>query len=198
MGNLEGTRAYLCGPVEFDSKANTWRDRIVPDLEDLGVIIFNPLDKRKWMTSYEFDASDQASLKESVETYKNSIDWGLGQWKMVQKNREMRAICKALANRSDFIICRLTKTFTVGTFEELSDARNQNKPILFWCPDERVPSMWLFDQFCESNPDGIDETFFREWEDLYYYLNKIDNDSTKLNRIRWIYPSWRKDASANN
>ena len=44
MNRLSGQRVYLAGAMDrVQDRGAGWRDKITPFLEDMGVIVFNPL-----------------------------------------------------------------------------------------------------------------------------------------------------------
>ena len=49
MGNLSGSRVYLCGAVEVESDPNNWRSLIRPFLKEFDLVVLNPLLKPAWM-----------------------------------------------------------------------------------------------------------------------------------------------------
>ena len=186
MGLLADTRVYLAGPVEHDSKAAAWRDEITPDLEDLNITVWNPLQKPDWiMEEAKVDGPGQLKLKEELlHGYPGGAEIA------ARANHEIRKMGLRLAAASDFIICRLPKTFTAGTFEEIGNAAKEGKPVLFWV-DEKYPSMWLYDQFAFGQSAA--NVFFTSREDLLRYLQRINNGKSSYDPFRWIFMSWRKE-----
>lgn len=189
MGLLEGTTAYLSGPIEAATDAVSWRDSIKADLRYLGIRAWDPLVKPDWMLdSAQVDGPGQATWKPKIvndnTTDVNALE---ERGNIFFGNRQIRQVGLRLAQAADFIICRMTGEFTAGTFEELALAAN--KPVLFWC-DQEIPSMWLFDQFADLNTWR--DTFFTSWANLYDYLNMVDNKEVSIDPIKWIFLMWEK------
>ena len=177
MGLLTGITAYICGPIEAVSDGAGWRDQITPDLEAMSIRVWNPLKKPNWVLplTYSADGSTQKSWKGTIET---DVD-------VYNANRQIRSVSRRLAAAADILICRMTGAFTAGTMEELSLAHG--KPVFFWS-NERIPSMWLCDQF--ATPKTIKNTFFDSWEGLHEYLKSVDNATVEIDPIKWIFLSW--------
>ena len=163
MGNLAGSRVYLCGAVEVESDPNNWRALITPALEMFGLVVLNPLIKPPWMPAV--DGKAQRAFKESlIQNPNEKINY-------IKKNNDAaRNYCLALVKMCDFTIVKLTKTFTVGTWEEISIARG--KPCFIIC-DDLIPSMWLMSQL------NIYDNIKRE----IYIHKSLDSCLTRLARI---------------
>jgi hypothetical protein len=143
-GLLKNVRVYLGGAVESHHSPNGWRTTISKPLETLGMVVLNPLLKPAWMP--QIDAAQQRKMKETLTHYLNPIDrynWCIEAQRIASDNNAIRQYCLALVRMADILIIYLDRTFTVGSFEELSIARG--KPIFIISKDP-IPSMWLMDQ----------------------------------------------------
>lgn len=194
MGLLQDTIAYLCGPIESQSKQQSegWRIKLANDLLDLGIISWDPLRKPHWAD--QVDGKAQREIKRDINTYLFH-DYDLSNppsyataipGHAIDITHELRLMGLRLAAACDFVICYLPATFTVGTFEELNTAKTCNKPMFLWVPD-KLPSTWLLDQFPTAE-------YFCNKEDLLNHLRRIDNNEFNLDPIKWIFLSWSKHA----
>ena len=182
MSLLRGTRAYLCGPIEASGDAVSWRAKVTKDVEPLGIEIWDPLNKPKWVPSAAMaDGKGQKKLKEIIKTGTH-----LAAKRARETNHQIRMMGLRLAYACDFIICKLTGEFTVGTFEELDAANRCGKPIFIWSPEDSLPSMWLYDQIDHGQ-------FYESWDDLLGKLRIIDSGK-QMDPLEWIFFSWRKHA----
>ena len=199
MGLLNNTTVYLSGPIESATDAFSWRENIKPELTSLGIEIWDPLVKPGWMQR-DADGSKQKEWKSCLIQYaeKDPIEiqseahevelLAMGQHPELsnniihESNHQIRIVGKRLASACDFMICRITKEFTAGTFEELSLAAG--KPVLFWA-DSKIPSMWLLDQF--SDTKTWEHTFFDSWNKLLNYLMQVDRAEIEIDPIKWIF-----------
>lgn len=179
MSLLNGTRAYLAGPVErcIDS-GMPWRQSITDRLIDLGVVVWDPLIKSNWHIdecrgelSAETQRSDVINMLNGQLISKNSTPY--------YRNKLTREVCLRLVCAADFVICYVDGP-TVGTFEELYLAKSQNKPILFILRDNQLDSCWRAAQF----PDA---TYFRSTTSLIDYLKDISLGSAHVDKKQWIF-----------
>jgi hypothetical protein len=189
MGLLEGTTAYLSGPIEAATDATSWRNSVKSDLRSLGIRPWDSLEKADWMLDYALaDGAQQATWKSKIiNDAQEDVSALEERGNIYFGNRQIRQVGLRLAQAADFIICRMTGEFTAGTFEELALAAG--KPVLFWC-DQKIPSMWLFDQFADLNKWR--DTFFTSWADLYGYLGMVDNKEVSIDPLKWIFLTWEK------
>ena len=98
----------------------------------------------------------------------------------------IRLYCMSLINMSDFTICRLTKTITAGTYEELGIIKTQNKPVFILSPNEWVPG-WVYSMFPNTFYYDNDE------EKLLAKLKSIIENKQNLSKkekLRWLRLFW--------
>jgi nucleoside 2-deoxyribosyltransferase len=180
---LSKARCYLAGPCEF-SKAN-WRSSIIPKLDHLNLDIYNPVDQPSW---FQIDGHTQTRQrfhfnshfgKEHPKDFKDILD----------QNKTLRQICLRLVAACDFIICRIDGNFTVGTYEEIKCAADQNKPVLFFTGNQPIDSMWRLSQFVENDSE-IEKVYFTSEDGLIKYLDEV-NLGLVDNKIKWANLFWR-------
>jgi len=151
------------------SKRNNWRDEMSEWLKRKGVVVLNPLSKP--VVGFDEKLEDmerRAVLKRQ------------GEWEKVGKEmRLIRRVDLRMVDISDFIIVNVDiDVYTVGTWEEVTLANRQKKPILLRveqgmvnCPD------WVF---------GMIESkyIFSTWDEVKNYLDRVD-----INEIdkRWCF-----------
>jgi hypothetical protein len=192
MGRFKNTTVYLGGAVEADTDPSSWRNKIKPKLEELGVEVWDPLKKPHWMV--QVDGATQAGWKKDIKAGpkdfpcpRNLIDiWAF--------NNQIREFCLHLVAQANFLIIKLDKTFTVGTFEELSLARH--KPVFIICKDE-IPSMWLMDQLGLYQHDKH-LYIFPDIPSLMARLRDIDKGGNiskwgNVNQHKWLFMTYKAD-----
>lgn len=173
VNRLKGQRVYLAGAMDrVADRGSSWREKITPFLEELNIIVLDPLKK-----------TGNIGL-EDKETHKVKK-----QLKLKHKYNQLSEIMKAirsvdlrLVDISDFLIVHLDiDTHPCGTLEEIFLANRQKKPIIVHieqgkenCPD------WLFGALPH-------ELFFSNWNNIIEYLYHINN-SQNINRLnRWYF-----------
>lgn len=176
MGKLAHTSCYLVGPVEHDSLfGRDWRETISKHLLEIGVKVYNPLDRPKWMSHIEPFIPPSASRREILSLIENDdTDY-------IESQRLVRAICLRYISTCDFIFCYLPDTKTFGTTEELVIASNYQKPIIAVCPDG-IPSLWVWDLF-----DNAGARVFEDLDQSISHLYDINSGSIMIDALRWIF-----------
>jgi nucleoside 2-deoxyribosyltransferase len=165
MPVLKNKRAYLSGPIEYDSEEN-WRIEPTKILsEEFEIDLFDPFSdpKQQWVPILE-----AARKNKSYEQMAN-----------IAKAFVRKDLC--LVDRSDFLIAYLPKRIpTTGTHHEIINGVNAKKPTLLVCPQgkEYVP-LWYYG-FVPH------ETMFGSWDELYIYLREIDEGKHK-DDDRWAF-----------
>ena len=165
--------------MEKDNDPFSWRNAIAPQLEDLGIIVLNPLIKPTWLP--KMSGSDQDNLRESLT---KGVPLNGNVLSAIHVNDSTREYCLALARMSDFIIAKINKNvFSVGIFEEIT--KNIEKPILV-ISDDLIPSMWLYSQL------GRHSVFYKTIDEVVKILKEIDSWNNKstpfpFDNCRWIF-----------
>lgn len=185
--NLIRSKTYLTGQIENDPKCMDWRTKLAADLIKIEpeIIVWNPLIKPDWMgedARHESLAFDKKAMfpkwsgeVHNPDVYLPTIDTGVAGWRA---NLEIRKVCKKLASSCDFMIARITKTFTWGSIDELEIAASQNKPVFFWFPEGPVSTYGI--PGCIPNYNLVDDYVFYNYEDLLGAIQKVSDGSSKL------------------
>ena len=173
MNRLENQRVYLAGAMDrVPDRGNGWRDNITPFLEDLGIIVFNPIKKP---TSIGREDEEIQLLK---KTYKNIQDYD----NLSQLMKTIRSVDLRLVDISDFLIVNLDlETHPCGTLEEIFWANRQKKPIIIHMVQgkENAPD-WLFGTIPH-------QMIFSSWNDIKKYLSYIHNNEHIESFKRWYF-----------
>jgi len=190
-GILNGTSVYLSGPIENVGDGSDWRSAISPHLQEMGVKVMNPLEKPAWLRrASKVDGPKQAEQRKILLQGCPEGNYD----EIYQTQKEIRDMGIRLAYASDWMICRLPRQETVGTYEEIKIAKECGKPCFFWCPDGLF-SMWLFAMFATSESDSWRDIFFDDWESLHDYLKKINACEVPINSMEWIFVTYFLEAN---
>lgn len=173
MNRLKNQRVYLAGAMDrVADRGAGWRSMITPFLRNLGVTVFNPLNKPS-----AIGTEDEETHRKKV-LLKQSGDYvGLSEIMKV-----VRAIDLRLVDISDFLVVNLDlNTHPCGTLEEIFLANRSKKPVIIRMEQgkEHVPD-WLFGTLPHS-------MFFSTWEEVKEYLNYIDNKNEIDYQGRWRF-----------
>lgn len=146
-----------------------WRSDIKGFLDVLGVIVLNPCNK-----PIPMGREDELS-REHIHSLKMS-----GNFDEVSKlMREVRSIDLRMVDISDFVILNIdTSVHMCGSYEELSLANRQKKPILVHVEQGKVDCPnWVFGTIPH-------EHIFDSWKDLRLHLTDIAVSGP--NHKRWV------------
>ena len=174
---LEGTRAYLSGPMDFVGsrvieKHLGWRAILRPILESLGVTVLDPWNKpaiRGHRHEYGREGVLPAKAHYERDFWTNAetrARFDKDFWETVHIDCRMTDV-------SDFLVSFApTNTYSVGTVHEIVLARNQFKPVLFVSPpikyeffpelnnlDPKIKSLLKF-YGLKENPEGIPSQWY--------------------------------------
>jgi len=173
MNRLKNQRVYLAGAMDrVKDRGNGWRDNITPFLEDLGVVVFNPIKKPSIVG------------KEDSETHKLKI-----KLKKEQNYKDLSALMKTirsvdlrLVDISDFLIVNLDLDIhPCGTYEEIFWANRQKKPIIVHMEQGKQSAPdWLFGTIPH-------EMIFSSWFNVKEYLLTIHSHSQINTFNRWYF-----------
>lgn len=176
MGFLNNTSCYLVGPIEFDSKLGCdWRNGITPRLKNMGVKIYNPLDRPNWLkviSPYTPPNAHRHEVLDMIENCSTRDEW-------MAPQTLVRDTCLRYVSTCDFVICNLPETKTYGSIEEIVKANDMGKPIIAICRD-RMPSLWMLDVL-------KDQFVFDDFDDALKFLEGVDAGTEILNALRWIF-----------
>ncbi len=184
MNRLKNTRCYLCGAMGLAADNGVlWREEVGSMLKELGVTVLDPCDKPIDIGIEDIESKDRrAQFKK------------LGFWDELTKDmKTIRCVDLRMVDISDFLIVNVDlDTYTVGTWEEVTLANRQKKPIIVHveqgkinCPDwlfGMLPHQLIFDTWhgvteylVGINCGRITETYKRWYFfDLYNYFGKAE------------------------
>lgn len=178
INNLKNTKTYLVGAMDrVPDGGISWRNKIIPIIENFGVKIINPCDKpihgvkeddeTRWWIEYYKETEQYDKIKEKFAYIRNA---------------DLRCV-----DVSDFIIAHIDlNVHACGSYEEIVTANRQKKPVLIWCEQgkSKAPN-WLFFMLPH-------EHIFNSYEDLINYLDFIDKHTKIQDLKRWIFFSEKK------
>jgi nucleoside 2-deoxyribosyltransferase len=173
MNRLKNQRVYLAGAMDrVADRGNGWRDNITPFLEDLGIIVFNPIKKP---TSVGKEDEEVQNLK---KTYKNNLEYD----KLSSLMKTIRSVDLRLVDISDFLIVNLDLDIhPCGTYEEIFWANRQKKPIIVHMQQGKQSAPdWLFGTIPH-------EMIFSSWFNVKEYLLTIHGHSQINTFNRWYF-----------
>jgi nucleoside 2-deoxyribosyltransferase len=173
MNRLCGQRVYLAGAIDrVSDKGIGWRSEITPFLEEMGLVIFNPLKKPS-----EIGAENDA-------THKLKHDYRInGKFdELSDIMKEIRSVDLRLVDISDFLLVNLDlNTHPCGTYEEIFWANRQKKPIIIHMVQgkENAPD-WLFGTIPH-------QMIFSNWDEVKNYLSHINKSEIINDYNRWCF-----------
>jgi hypothetical protein len=171
---LRGMRTYLCGAMDQVADGGVvWRRAITPVLNKMGVIVLDPCNK-----PFEGGVEDHQN-REWRKKWKS-----VGNLGMVRKTmKPIRTMDLRMVDISDFVItCIDIDVHMCGSYEEITTANRQKKPVLIWCVQGR-----------NSTPDWLlgmlpNEHIFNNVNDLMTYLRHVDTAPRVKTYRRWFFP----------
>ena len=173
MNRLKNQRVYLAGAMDrVADRGNGWRDNITPFLEDLGVVVFNPIKKP---TKIGKEDSETHRYKTKLKLEKNYDELS-----SIMKN--IRGVDLRLVDISDFLIINLDlDVHPCGSYEELFLANRSKKPVIIHLEQgkQNAPD-WLFGTIPH-------QMIFSFWEELKNYLQYIDSYNDIEHHNRWRF-----------
>ena len=110
LNRLKNQRVYLAGAMDrVPDRGATWRNNITPFLEDMGVIVFNPIKKP---TDVGLEDHDTHALKIKLKEQKRYDE-------LSSIMKTIRAVDLRLVDISDFLVVNLNlEHHASGTYEE--------------------------------------------------------------------------------
>lgn len=170
---LKKQRVYLAGAMDrVADRGIGWRDSITPFLEQLGIVVFNPISKP---TDIGLEDSDTHQIKIKLKSM-----WRYDELSSMMKT--IRSVDLRLVDISDFLIVNLDlEIHPCGTYEEIFWANRQKKPIIVHMVQgkQNAPD-WLF---------GVipHQMIFSDWMDIYAYLEHINSAENINTYRRWYF-----------
>lgn len=173
INRLQNQRVYLAGAMDrVADRGNGWRDKITPFLENLGIVVFNPI-KKPTALGQEDEQTHKYKVKLKNEKNYDTLS---------DVMKTIRSVDLRLVDISDFLIVNLDlDVHPCGTYEEIFWANRQKKPIIIHMVQGKQSAPdWLFGTVPH-------QMIFSSWQDIQNYLNHI-NDDTKINTYkRWYF-----------
>ena len=170
---LNGMRTYLAGAMDRVPDGGVgWRNRISPILKSIGVTVLNPCDK-----PVEGGLED-ANTRSEIDILKKTKNYSA----IRKQYGVIRTLDLRCVDISDFIIASVdTNVHACGTYEEISVANSQKKPVLIWCQQgkENAPN-WLFFMLPH-------EHIFSSLDELLEYLINVHTGRDIKHYKRWFF-----------
>lgn len=169
---LKNQRVYLAGAMDrVPDRGSTWRDNITPFLQNLGVVVFNPINKPG---NVGLEDNEVHSLKKKLKMREDYDE-------LSSVMKTIRGVDLRLVDISDFLVVNLDiDTHPCGTLEEIFLANRSKKPIIIHMEQgkQHTPD-WLFGTIPH-------QMIFSNWEEVKNYLHHI-NSSPNIE----CYKRWR-------
>lgn len=170
---LKNQRVYLAGAMDrVPDRGATWRDSITPFLQELNIVVFNPISKP---TDVGLEDTDTHKIKTKLKEMQRYDE-------LTAMMKTIRAVDLRLVDMSDFMIVNLDlDTHPCGTLEEIFWANRQKKPILVHMVQGKnhTPD-WLFGTIPH-------QMIFSTWEEIKNYLIHIDSSENIDTHKRWYF-----------
>jgi nucleoside 2-deoxyribosyltransferase len=173
MKRLKNQRAYLAGAMDrVPDRGATWRENITPFLEDLGIIVFNPISKP---TDIGLEDKDTHTIKTKLKEMQRYDE-------LTAMMKTIRAVDLRLVDMSDFLIVNLDlNVHPCGTLEEIFWANRQKKPIIIHMVQGKSQTPdWLFGTIPH-------QMIFSTWEEIKSYLTHMNNSENIDTHKRWYF-----------
>lgn len=173
MNRLKNQRVYLAGAMDrVADRGSGWRDNITPFLENMEIVVFNPIKKPSKIG------------KEDALTHKHKIKLKLEQNydDLSSIMKTIRSVDLRLVDISDFLIVNLDlDVHPCGTYEEIFWANRQKKPIIIHMVQgkQNAPD-WLFGTIPH-------QMIFSSWEEIKEYLHHINSYAEINTYKRWSF-----------
>lgn len=173
MQRLKNQRVYLAGPMDrCPNEGRAWRESISSFLDDLGVVVLNPLDKPTDTAKEDSESRAYRRLLKSQENYEQ----------LVKEMKIIRNVDLRMVDVSDFIVANLDLDIhPCGTLEEIFLANRQKKPVIVHMKQgkKNVPD-WLFGTLPH-------QMMFSTWQEVKDYLLYIDSSENINTLNRWYF-----------
>lgn len=173
MNRLQDQRVYLAGAMDrVSDRGRGWRDDITPFLENLGVIVFNPI-KKPTTIGQEDDVTHQHKVKLKMHQQYDELS---------SLMKTIRSVDLRLVDISDFLIVNLDLDIhPCGTYEEIFWANRQKKPIIVHMVQGKnhTPD-WLFGTVPH-------QMIFSHWDEIKQYLYHINSSENINSYKRWYF-----------
>jgi nucleoside 2-deoxyribosyltransferase len=173
MNRLKNQRVYLAGAMDrVADRGATWRDNITPFLNEIGIVVFNPIIKP---TDIGLEDQDSHTIKTKLKQQHRYDE-------LSSMMKTIRSVDLRLVDISDFLIVNLDlNVHPCGTLEEIFLANRQKKPIIIHMVQgkDKTPD-WLFGTIPH-------QMIFSNWDDIKSYLIHINNSENIDTYKRWYF-----------
>jgi nucleoside 2-deoxyribosyltransferase len=173
MNRLVNQRVYLAGAMDrVSDRGNGWRDNITPFLENLKVVVFNPI-KKPTILGKEDEETHRYKIKLKSEQKYDELS---------QLMKVIRSVDLRLVDISDFLIVNLDlDVHPCGTYEELFLANRSKKPVVVHIQQGK-----------NNTPDWLlgtipHQMIFSTWLEVQQYLQHIHTSSEIQHFNRWRF-----------
>jgi hypothetical protein len=170
---LKNQRVYLAGAMDrVSDRGKGWRDSITPFLENLDIVVFNPI-KKPSIIGKEDEYTHRLKIKLKADQNYDELS---------ELMKVIRSVDLRLVDISDFLIVNLDlDVHPCGTYEEIFWANRQKKPIIIHMVQGKQSAPdWLFGTIPH-------QMIFSSWEKIKEYLNHINCDSEIISHKRWSF-----------
>lgn len=178
MNRLKNQRVYLAGAMDrVADRGAGWRDKITPFLLEMGIVVFNPLNKP---TDTGLEDQDSHVIKNKLKSQRRFDE-------LSSMMKTIRSVDLRMVDISDFLIVNLNiDIHPCGTYEEIFTANRQKKPIVIHIEQgkDHTPD-WLFGTIPH-------QMIFSDWEEIYGYLNHINSSENIDHYKRWYFFHFNK------
>ena len=173
MNRLKNQRVYLAGAIDrVADRGEGWRNKITPFLNEMGIVVFNPLSKP---ADTGLEDQDSHAIKVKFKSQKRYDE-------LSSMMKTIRSVDLRLVDISDFLIVNLDiNTHPCGTLEEIFWANRQKKPIVIHMEQgkEHTPD-WLFGTIPH-------QMIFSNWQEIQTYLMHITSSENIEHHTRWYF-----------
>jgi nucleoside 2-deoxyribosyltransferase len=168
---LRKTKCYLAGNIENSNAPGSWRDAVKLELQETGIVFFDPL-KKPLMDSVNEDKEHTVRLNRMRS--EGAFD------ELAKLMRKIRVEDLSLVDRADFLIASISsKTASWGTAEEVFWANRMKKPIfLVVAEGRRACPFWIFGTLPH-------EQIYDSVEDVVTDIKKLDSGEKPIDLSHW-------------
>jgi len=180
MNRLFGMRTYLVGAMDrVEDGGSEWREKLEPELNKLGVVVFNPCNKAIPLANEDEVSRIRRRKYKSAGAYNSAVE----------EMKEIRNVDLRMVDISDFIIVNIDlDVHACGTYEEITTANRQKKPIIVRVKQGKSHTPdWLLGMLGSSH-----DMIFSTWEEVLGYLGEVNSCSPHLvdninHHGRWVF-----------
>jgi len=177
MGLLAYHTLYSCGPMDAALDGGIeWRKKVEIYCRQKNIGHLNPCDKPTLLVT------EDEKFRKEIQELKDE-----GNYEEAKRRvKEVVGYDLAMVDNCRIMIMKVDPTIHLcGTYWEACYAVQQHKPVLLFCEQgiNRIPN-WLF---------GVLDykLFFSSLEEVFNYLNKVDNNEIQLDR-KWKFFDFSK------